>query len=880
MSWLSKAIGKINPVAAIGTGLLGGILGKKQGGGFTPTAANLIDPFEQEQAKNLYNQTQNAYNQQQAFVNALAGQNALANQANVFKQLQDVASGAGPNPALAALQQATGQNIAGQSALMAGQRGASRNVGLLARQAGQQGGALQQQAAGQGATMQAQQQLAALGQLGGLANQQVAQQQTGLGALNQYGLQGQQNVYDIIARQNATKAGEQANLNKLNADIAAEKAKQQSGMFGSLGKLIGPIATIAGTALGGPVGGLIGGTIGNSMSGLQGDAGASNPFANIAAHGGMIVDKPKYAMGGMAANQPQSFVGQYFANPNQMLGAINKSDNLKDAQLDYSTLNDGGAVYRDGMYAQGGMAPKSLMLKGGHVPGKAVVKGDSYQNDIVDAKLSPGEIVIPRSIVNHPNAAQLAAKFVQDTINKKKSYADGGDVEDDNVELSDDAEDVNYEDSNASNYNYPVDKNQPLLASDSLNKAIGAQGTKALPQYSAEQAYSDAQIQGPSTVERGLGAVQAGFKQEAEAEKQKAAENVKAIQDAQDLIRAKNLEYDMHREQAFKKISDLQQDINNYKIDPKRIYSNMGTMEKVANVIGLIMGGIGEAGTGRENGALTYLENQVKNDIDQQKSELGKKQTLLEANYRDLGNMNEAMTMTNAMMTNNLAREMDKVANQYAGTIQGARLKQAAGMLNAKTGSYIDQLAQYRAYTSPSRGTASVGGASAGVSQKLPLRIDPKKNVRIDSEDGVFYANNPAQKEKILNQLTAITEAQNAVKQMQKIDEQGFGSKMGGKGQEFLSGFVGESGAFIEQGKQALENVKQRYAEAEAARLGIKNPSKVKIPENIFPSVPTDINFTEEENIKYQKLLNKFATDRANITKQLTPSPFNPVKKK
>lgn len=34
---------------------------------------------------------------------------------------------------------------------------------------------------------------------------------------------------------------------------------------------------------------------------------------------------------------------------------------------------------------------------GGHVPGKAKVKGDSPKNDTVDAKLSPGEIVIPRS---------------------------------------------------------------------------------------------------------------------------------------------------------------------------------------------------------------------------------------------------------------------------------------------------------------------------------------------------------------------------------------------------------------------------------------------------------------------------------------------------
>ena len=43
----------------------------------------------------------------------------------------------------------------------------AQNVGMIARQAGQQGMQAQQQAAGQGASMQAQQQLGALGAQGG-----------------------------------------------------------------------------------------------------------------------------------------------------------------------------------------------------------------------------------------------------------------------------------------------------------------------------------------------------------------------------------------------------------------------------------------------------------------------------------------------------------------------------------------------------------------------------------------------------------------------------------------------------------------------------------------------------------------------------------------
>ena len=48
-------------------------------------------------------------------------------------------------------------------------------------------------------------------------------------------------------------------------------------------------------------------------------------------------------------------------------------------------------------YAEGGMVEESDYKKGGIVPGKAKMEGDSIKNDIVPAMLSPGELVVPRS---------------------------------------------------------------------------------------------------------------------------------------------------------------------------------------------------------------------------------------------------------------------------------------------------------------------------------------------------------------------------------------------------------------------------------------------------------------------------------------------------
>ena len=55
---------------------------------------------------------------------------------------------------------------------------------------------------------------------------------------------------------------------------------------------------------------------------------------------------------------------------------------------------------------------------GGQVPGKAQVAGNSPRNDTVPARVSPGEIVLPRSVTTAPDAAARAAAFVE-AIKKK-----------------------------------------------------------------------------------------------------------------------------------------------------------------------------------------------------------------------------------------------------------------------------------------------------------------------------------------------------------------------------------------------------------------------------------------------------------------------------
>lgn len=318
-------------------------------GSFRGTAAPIMNAVPLDATNAAYDQSQNGINQQQAFVNALQAQNGIGNQGSVFNQqqalanqLQGVANGTGPNPALQQLQNTTGQNMANQAAMMAGQRGAQANVGLMARQNAMQGGNLQQQAAGQGAALGAQQQLAGMnalqaqqGQMAGLANTQVGQQANALTGYNQ-ATQGQQsNLLGALGQYNNANVAMQSNLNTTNAGI-------QQGVMGQENSLMGGLASGGGSAA-----------------------------MLMAAKGGEVSEKEMIG--------PRSKVGQH----------------LK--------------------MAKGGMLPLSgdaYAAKGKVIPGKAEVKGDSLKNDKVPAVLSPGEVVLPRSVMNAADPAGEAAKFV------------------------------------------------------------------------------------------------------------------------------------------------------------------------------------------------------------------------------------------------------------------------------------------------------------------------------------------------------------------------------------------------------------------------------------------------------------------------------------
>jgi len=410
-------------------GFIGSLFSNDKGAGFqgssTPTPVSGV-PIAQAPIANAANPWQTQWSgdetiggltDQWRLNTQLAGANGVGNQSSVFNQLQGVANGTGPNPAQAMLAQSTGQNVAAQSALMAGQRGANANAGLIARQAAQQGAATQQQAAGQAATLQANQSLNALGQMGGIANQQVGNALAGTNNLTTNAL-AQQGM--LINNQNAINSANIANAqqyNNANVGMQSNINNANVGMQSNINNVNAGIAQGNQQIQGGILSGLAG-SVGSAFHLLAKGGEVTKKMAD----GGFPGDPTNGEMGG-----PRSRVAQAMFQSGQSMGSFggkamgsmmpsmsSSSTPITDANFSMPQMGSqfGGTMPA---LAKGGKVPligEKYAMKMKPVPGKASVKGDSLKNDKVKALLSPGEIVIPRSIAQSEDAPRRAAMFV------------------------------------------------------------------------------------------------------------------------------------------------------------------------------------------------------------------------------------------------------------------------------------------------------------------------------------------------------------------------------------------------------------------------------------------------------------------------------------
>ncbi len=672
---------------------ISGLLGTA--GGFKGTGVSAPDETQfvnQGQTRDAYNNVNAAMEQQKAFLAALNSQNGLGNQNQVYNQLQGVVNGQGPNPAQAMLNQATGQNVANQGAMMAGQRGAGANVGMMARLAAQQGANTQQQAIGQGASLQAQQGLNALTSAGNLANTQTSNL---MGQTNQ-NVQSQQGMQQNLL--GGALQGQQA-MNNNRTQLIGGTAQQQAAVGG--GAMSGAGAGMAALAEGGEVQPIMPAPVVAPMAAPQ--APANSPASNLGK-----------SLAGMGQGGSQDPLTQGMTDLGKGIGTYIKNHRT---QPQPSTPTTPGPTMAGGagdvqMPAQ--IMPMEVMhaSQGAVVPGTPKVNADSYANDTVPAKLSPGEIVLPLHITQSPNAPEMAAQFVRDTLAKKNNmacggmagkYAEGGMAprhyaEGDLVSPLTPADEAKAQE-RAGQIKAIPGMIRSLWHTDQPEApaapAMAPQQTAPMSQMSPEQQNAPTnfdlgkpqQQQTPMAAampanynpNQGLNTQALGIRQQQGAESKIAADQATTLANHQQELQDMQMQISKNAFDHETEQKNIIDDMKNDKIDPNHYMNSKGTGQKISTAIGLILGGIGGGLTGQGNSAERYIHAQIKNDIAAQEKNMGQKQNILSAMEKQYGDKTSALKALENVYLMKTSNQIQEAAAKNGGELAMARANQALG---------------------------------------------------------------------------------------------------------------------------------------------------------------------------------------------------------
>lgn len=395
------------------------------------------------------------------------------NEGQLAQAMLAQSQGQGPNPAQAMLNQSTDQNIRQNTGMISSQKGI--NPALAQALASKNAASTSQTAAGQSATMNAQQQMGAQQNLSSLYNNQANQNLSNAstsGQLINQGSLGAQGLTAAVQAQNAAAnqgllggvlgaAGTGALAYAMMSDGGTVKNYDSGGTASQDDYVpgINPWAKQVGSDLGG-----MSSSSDQIAKGIMKSAGINlfpsgvninpivpyKPKKNNQASGSsaipdpiklpasenvlgtQVADNSQYPMAqGVSYSGPMSPAAGFYPNDTTGSGQIYQGNNVmlasKGATIP-SHMHPIAKIYHANFKPAGGT--KMLKAAGGDVPGKAKVRGDSETNDTVKTLLSPGEVVIPRSIMQSDDPAANAAKFVANELRKKGSGSSKADFKD------------------------------------------------------------------------------------------------------------------------------------------------------------------------------------------------------------------------------------------------------------------------------------------------------------------------------------------------------------------------------------------------------------------------------------------------------------------
>lgn len=314
------------------------------------------------------------------------------------------------------------------------------------------------------------------------------------------------------------------------------------------------------------------------------------------------------------------------------------------------------------------------------------------------------------------------------------------------------------------------DGTKPTLASFSPTMAPkGADGAPSSAP-SSDNTLAGLQMSGLKGINSAFDSQQAGIAAKAAAEGEAGTKSGQALDALNANLQKMDAQAQQRAQASRADLDGMQKSIMDTKIDPNRFWNNLDTGQRVQAGIALALGGLAQGVSGGKvsNAAADTIQNSISRDIDSQKVDLGKKQTVygnMLEKYKDdraadLATRSNAISVAQNQVQSILAKAQSPIAIANGKILMG-QLDQTRAGLNTEFGMRMYQLQQ----------KSNLQGGASGINAEALPAEDRDRIVRLPSGNmGLAYTKEDANHVK--ETLGASDELQSTLNEMKSFQKE------------------------------------------------------------------------------------------------------------
>lgn len=149
---------------------------------------------------------------------------------------------------------------------------------------------------------------------------------------------------------------------------------------------------------------------------------------------------------------------------------------------------------------------------------------------------------------------------------------------------------------------------------------------------------------------------------------QQAKQRQDATQDYMDKLHDAQFNYEAEHDAVVDRHERFREDVQNGHIDPNRYIKSMSEPSRIMSGLGILLSGFGMGIMGKGgNPALDYLSKQIDRDIESQRLDLGRKENLLSANFKEFGELRDSSNMARLQIGDMFIKQLQNIADQSVG---------------------------------------------------------------------------------------------------------------------------------------------------------------------------------------------------------------------